>query len=63
MASRYSALIGRWHLSKERLKERWADVQEEGGVAAAAKNQVATVAEAAVRKINHGDENYDHLFR
>ncbi len=63
MSEKYTGLIGRLHLWKEGAKERWRDVKEEGGLGDNLKQRTDDLKEKAIRKINHGDEEYDHLFR
>ena len=59
MSEKYTGLIGRWHLWKEAAKEKWAGVKEVGGI----KEKTNDLKEEVIRKINHGDDQYDHLYR
>ena len=59
MAEKYGSLVGRFHLAKESLKERWTNVKETGGIHAKANE----MREDVIKKMNHGDEEYEHLYR
>ncbi len=63
MSEKYSGLVGRFHLWKEGVKQRWQGVKEEGGVESVIKNTSGRVKEDLINKINKGDGDYDHLFR
>lgn len=36
MSEKYKSVVGRYHLAKESLKEKWSDVKENGGFQAKA---------------------------
>ncbi len=63
MGEKYAGLVGHFHLWKEGVKEKWHSVKEEGGMAHGIKQKTDDLKEEVIRKINHGDEEYDHLFR
>ncbi len=63
MGEKYAGLVGRFHLWKEGAKDRWHSVKEEGGVGDNIKKRTDEIKEDVIRRINHGDEEYDHLFR
>lgn len=54
----YNDMVGKFHLAKEGVKEKWTSFKD---------GQVETKAnefkEDVIRKINKGDEAYDHLYR
>ena len=59
MGEKYGSLVGRFHLAKEGLKEKWTEVKETGGLHAKANE----FKEDVIKKMNHGDDQYDHLYR
>jgi hypothetical protein len=59
MGKKYESLVGRFHLAKEGVKETWADMKENGGLPAKANE----IKEDVIKKMNHGDDQYDHLYR
>jgi hypothetical protein len=60
MGEKYGSLVGRFHLAKESLKEKWSNVKETGGFHAKANE----MREDAIKKMNsRRDEQYDHLYR
>ena len=63
MGERYKGLIGGVHLWKEDIKEKWSGMKEEGGVAESFVKKSGEIKEKVITKINHGDEQYDHLYR
>ena len=63
MSEKYEALIGRFHLWKEWIRETWGSVRAEGGVASSLKGKSEEVRENIIKKINHGDDQFDHLYR
>ncbi len=62
MSEKYKGLVGRAHLAKESAKEAWSTAKE-GGAGQALKAKVDVVKEDVIRKINHGEGDYDHLYR
>lgn len=63
MGEKYSNLVGRFHLAKEAIREKWASTKEEGGFTHRVGTKVDQVREDVIRQINHGDQTYDHLYR
>ena len=63
MSEKYAGLIGRFHLWKEGLKEKWGSVKEAGGLEDSLKAKTSELKEEIITKMNHGDEEYDHLYR
>ena len=63
MGEKYAGLVGRLHLWKEGAKERWGAVKEEGGLGDNIRRRTDEIKEDVIRRMNHGDEEYDHLFR
>ena len=59
----YAGLVGRFHLWKESAKERWRNLKGEGELEETLKKRADGIKEDVIKKINHGDEEYDHLFR
>ena len=69
----YSSLIGRFHIAKETVKEKWGNAKESCGnvnekdVANGGGGGMKTAAnvfkEDVINKINHGDKEYNHLYR
>ena len=59
MGEKYGSLVGRFHLAKEGLREKWAEVKESGGLNAKANE----IKEDVIKKMNRGAEEYDHLYR
>ena len=63
MGEKYANLVGRVHLVKESIREKWASTKEEGGITHTIGTKVDQVKEDVIGKINHGDLTYDHLYR
>ena len=63
MGEQYSSAVGRIHLAKETVKEKWASTKEEGGVAHTLETRVDEAKENVIKLMNHGEGNYDHLYR
>ena len=63
MGEKYANLVGRVHLVKESIREKWASTKEEGGITHTIGTKVDQVKEDVIGKINHGDQTYDHLYR
>ncbi len=63
MSEKYKGLVGRAHLAKESAKEAWSSAKEVGGVNGALQEKVDQYKENVIRKINHGEGDYDHLYR
>lgn len=63
MGDKYTNLIGRFHLAKEAVKEKWSSTKEEGGIAHDIGKKADDVREKVICKINHGENNYEHLYR
>lgn len=63
MGEKYSSAVGRIHLAKETVKEKWASTKEEGGVAHTLETRVDEAKENVIKLMNHGEGNYDHLYR
>ena len=63
MGEKYSATVGRFHLAKEQIREKWASTKEEGGVAHTFVAQADEAKEKVIKIMNHGEGNYDHLYR
>jgi hypothetical protein len=59
MGEKYGSLVGRFHLAKESFKDRWSNIKETGGINAKANE----IKEDVIKKMNHGDEQYEHLYR
>ena len=69
----YNSLVGRFHIAKEGIKEKWGSLKETGkninekeptgssneGV----KKKANEFNEGMITKINHGDKEYNHLYR
>ena len=69
----YNSLVGRFHIAKEGIKEKWGSLKEKGkninekeptgssneGV----KKKANEFKEGMITKINHGDKEYNHLYR
>lgn len=54
----YDDAVGKFHLAKEGIKEKWSNFKE--GQAGERANEFK---EDVIKKINKGDEAYDHLYR
>lgn len=63
MGEKYTSLVGRLHLAKEAVKEKWSATKEEGGISHTLGQKADEVKEKVIRRINHGDGEYDHLYR
>ena len=63
MGDKYTSLIGRFHLAKEAAKDKWSSTKEEGGIAHDIGKKADDVREKVICKINHGENNYEHLYR
>ena len=63
MGDKYTNLIGRFHLAKQTIKEKWSSTKEEGGIPHTLGQKADEVKEKVIRKINHGEDSYDHLYR
>lgn len=63
MSEKYTEVIGRFHLWRESLREKWSQVREEGGLEDSLKQKTNELKEKAIRTINHGDPEFDHLYR
>ena len=63
MSEKYESLIGRFHLWKEWIREKWDAVRAEGGVANSLMGKSEEVREEIIKKMNHGDDQFDHLYR
>ena len=63
MGEKYTNLIGRFHLAKEAIKEKWSSTKEEGGITHTLEQRADEVKEGVIRRINHGESSYDHLYR
>ena len=63
MSEKYSSLVGRLHLWKEGLKNWWGSVKDEGGIKESVVNKKDQIKNDLINKINHGDQEYDHLYR
>ena len=63
MGEKYANLVGRVHLIKESIRQKWATAKEEGGITHTIGTKVDQVKEGVIEKINHGDLTYDHLYR
>ena len=63
MGEKYSDLVGRFHLAKEAVREKWASTKEEGGITHTISSKVDEVKEGVIKTINHGDPSYDHVYR
>lgn len=63
MSEKYTGLIGRVHLMREAVRERWSKVKEEGGIQDTLRAKTTELKEQAIRTINHGDPDFDHLYR
>jgi len=65
MGEKYTNLVGRAHIVKESIREKWASTKEEGGITHTIGTRVDQVKEGVIEKINHGHDKsiYDHLYR
>lgn len=63
MGEKYTNLVGRFHLAKEAIREKWTSAKDEGGITHTIGAKVDQAKEGVIRHINHGDESYDHLYR
>ncbi|TRY68433.1 hypothetical protein TCAL_01367 [Tigriopus californicus] len=63
MSEKYTGLVGRAHLMREAVRERWSKIKEEGGVQDTFRAKTSELKEQAIRTINHGDPDFDHLYR
>ena len=63
MGEKYANLVGRVHLVKESIRQKWTSAKEEGGITHTIGTKVDQVKEGVIEKINHGDLTYDHLYR
>ena len=65
MGEKYTNLVGRAHIVKESIREKWASTKEEGGITHTIGTRVDQVKEGVIEKINHGHDQsiYDHLYR
>lgn len=63
MGERYSDLVGRFHLYKEAIKDKWNTVKEDGGLKNSLQKRTEELKDVTIQKINRGDEEYDHLYR
>ena len=63
MSEKYTDVVGRFHLWKESFKEKWSTVREEGGIEDSLRQRTNDIKEDVIRRINHGDDQYDHLYR
>ena len=59
---KYDDTVGRAHLLKEAAKEKWSGWKA-SAEAAGAVSAAETVKETVIKKINGGDDQYDHLYR
>ncbi len=63
MGEKYTSLVGRFHLAKESLREKWDTTREEGGLSHNLGTKVDQVKEEVIKHINHDDQTYDHLYK
>lgn len=63
MGEKYASAVGRFHLAKESARQKWASTQEEGGVAHTVGARVDEAKERVIKLMNHGEGDYDHLYR
>jgi hypothetical protein len=63
MGDKYTGRVGRLHLAKEAVKEKWSSAKEEGGIDHTFREKANQVKEDVIRQINHGEGEYDHLYR
>ena len=69
----YDSNVGRFHIAKETIKEKWGHLKEHcgnlnekelsGGENGAVKNRANELKEKVITRINHGDKEYNHLYR
>ena len=69
----YNGLVGRFHIAKEGIKEKWGGVKEKcgnlnekevtGSSNGGVKKKAHEFKEEVITKINHGDKEYNHLYR
>ena len=57
----YDNLVGKFHLAKESVKEKWSNYKDAGD--GAFKDKANEIKEDVISKINRGDIEYDHLYR
>ena len=63
MGEKYSSAVGRFHMAKEFVKEKWSSTKDEGGVAHSLAAQANEAKEKVIKLMNHGEGNFDHLYR
>ena len=72
-SQQYNSLVGRFHIAKEGIKEKWSSLKEKGkninekepngGNNEGVKKKANEFKEGMSSKINHGDKEYNHLYR
>ena len=72
-SQKYNSLVGRFHIAKEGLKEKWGTAKEKcenlsekegtGSANGGVKKKANEFKEEVITKINHGDKEYNHLYR
>ena len=69
----YNNVTGRFHITKQNIKERWATLKEKcknvnqkevkGSNSPGVKQKANEFKEEMITKINHGDKEYNHIYR
>ena len=72
-SQQYNSLVGRFHIAREGVKERWGSLKEKcknvnekdvnGSSSSGVKKKASEFKEEVITKINHGDKEYNHLYR
>ena len=71
----YNKLVGGFHIAKEGIKEKWGtlkekcqnvnepDVSGSSNSGSGVKQKANEFKEEVITKINHGDKEYNHIYR
>ena len=72
-SQQYNSLVGKFHIAKEGVKESWGTVKEKcgnlnekevnGSSNGGVKKKANEFKEEVITKMNHGDKEYNHLYR
>ena len=72
-SQQYNSLVGRFHIAREGVKEKWGSWKEKcknvnkkdvnGSSNTGVKKKANEFKEEVITKINHGDKEYNHLYR
>jgi hypothetical protein len=72
-SQQYNSLVGRFHIAREGVKEKWGSLKEKcknvnkkdvnGSSSNEFEQKASEFKEEMITKMNHGDKEYNHLYR